>query len=251
MSKQTANFFWYGPKLPLWNYLCVKSFVDNGFNVNVWTYGELDIPPGAKLADANIHCEQKYLTSITQAGKPGCLSAFSDLFRWSLLEKEDGWWFDTDCLCLKHESEFVKLVEGSTIVAGVEPSYSKDLVASAVLNVPNKQVAHMINMLVDKTLEITNRNISWAQISVQMLTDLIERSPMLANGIVDKSHFCPLAPQEAVKAADPAYKEELENLTSNSYVYHFWNEMMRRAGVNCDVMPPRGSFLHSKFSLLV
>lgn len=251
MSKQTANFFWHGAKLPLWNYLCVKSFVDNGFNVNVWTYDELDVPNGANVRDASLYCKREDLASITQNGKQGCLSAFSDLFRWSFLEKEQGWWFDTDCLCLKHESEFAKLVDGATLVAGIEPSPGRDLVATAVLNVPNKDVAHMIKSLIDKTLEITNRNISWAQISVQMITDLVERAPVLANGIVDKYHFCPVAPQEAGKAASPAYVQELEELTANSYVYHFWNEMMRRGGINCDEMPPQGSYLHNKFSLLL
>lgn len=250
-NKQTANFFWHGPKLQLWNYLCVKSFVDNGFNVNVWTYDELEVPNGATICDAGKYCNREDLTSITQNGKQGCLSAFSDLFRWALLEKEDGWWFDTDCLCLKHESEFAELTVNATIVAGLEPSYGKSLVACGALNVPNKEVAHIINMLVDKTLEVTNRNIGWGQISVQMLTNLIEASPMLGNGIVDKSYFYPLIPQEALKAISTSCSEELEELTASSYVYHFWNEMMRRGGINCDEMPPQGSYLHNKFSLLL
>lgn len=246
---QSANFFWHGDKLPLWNYKCVESFVRNGFSATVWTYNSLlEIPPGCTRADASSIVDESNLKSITQNGKQGCLSAFSDLFRWSFLEKNSGWWFDTDCFCLKHESEFTKLLDGGPIIAGLEPSPGEDLIATAILNVPNKDVARMIKLLIDKTLEITNRNIGWAQISVQMLTDLVKRTPPLALGILDKSYFCPVSPQEATKAINPAYTKELEDATSNAYTYHFWNEMMRRAGVDCGVMPPEGSYLYNKFS---
>lgn len=63
----------------------------------MWTYNsELKLPTGVVLGDASEHCSKEDLGSITQNGKQGCLSAFSDLFRWSFLEKNDGWWFDTD-----------------------------------------------------------------------------------------------------------------------------------------------------------
>jgi hypothetical protein len=139
----------------------------------------------------------------------------------------------------------------TAIVGGVSAGIIGYSVSVAALNVPNKNVAHMIKSLLDKTLEITDRNISWAQISVQMVTDLILNAPTLANGLVDAHHFCPVSPQEALKAISPMHAEDMKKLTADSYVYHFWNEIMRRSGINCDVMPPQGSFLHSKFSLLV
>ena len=100
MNIEYANFFWHGASLSLQEYICISSFVKNGFKVRVYSYNNLTIPEGAELSDASEILPVTDLRKYTQAGMSGNLAAFSDAFRYHLIDKRGGWWFDTDVICL-------------------------------------------------------------------------------------------------------------------------------------------------------
>ena len=97
---EVANFFW-GGELTSYEIANILSFKKNNFKVNVWSYQELDLPDGINLCDASKIISKEYLSKFTQNLQKSNMSSFSNLFRYKLLIKESGWWFDSDCICLK------------------------------------------------------------------------------------------------------------------------------------------------------
>lgn len=90
--------FWaYGPFSQL-ETLSASSFVKLGYELVIWTYGDLpNAPQGASVADArSIFPEDRIFTY-----KNGSYAAFSNLFRYALLNSHGGLYVDTDVVALR------------------------------------------------------------------------------------------------------------------------------------------------------
>lgn len=102
MIAQTAQFLWIGPRLSRMELLCLRSFVDHGYNVHLYTYAPIEnVPPGVTLMDGRDILPE---TSIFKNGPgfgEGSYAGFSDLFRYHLIYKRGGWWFDMDFVSIR------------------------------------------------------------------------------------------------------------------------------------------------------
>jgi hypothetical protein len=247
-SKEIANFFWHGNSLSIYEIGCIKSFIVNDFEVNVWTFNpNLNVPEGATICDANKFYSVSDIMTFSQRGKQGCLAAFSDAFRYKVLAEIEGWWFDTDCLCLRPQEDFKDLYSNRSIIAGYENS--RNLINGAVLRfLDNSLLNAAIKMMEEKLVE-KNRHVSWGEIGPKLITKLVENNNLHSN-ILPISYFYPIHCKSASDAINPEKLSYMENKCSTSYVYHCWNEMLSRAGVDKTTMPPSGSFLHKKFKEL-
>ena len=81
---------------------CLKSFVDCGYAVDLYTYDlALVVPAGVRVCDAAelISPDEVFVYQAEGFGK-GSPSAFSNYFRYKLLVEKGGWWIDTDVVCL-------------------------------------------------------------------------------------------------------------------------------------------------------
>lgn len=87
--------------------LCIASWIGNGHEVDVYSYGEIpDLPPGATPRDAGEVLSSEYIERLKpvahvdrQRWQP--LMNFSDLFRVKLMEQGRGLWLDGDVLLLR------------------------------------------------------------------------------------------------------------------------------------------------------
>ena len=119
----TANFFWEG-ELTIYEKTAIYSFVNNGFFVNLWTFSnskiinQLENKNNIEIKDANLIISKKNLGKFTQNSQRNNLSSFSNLFRYKILNEFGGWWFDTDCICLKNVQEFKKLTQENDFIIG-------------------------------------------------------------------------------------------------------------------------------------
>lgn len=116
---EVANFFWDGELTEL-EKNCIKSFHTNGFKVKLWSYDNLKLE-NAESCDANLVLPRNVNLKQEFAGKPeskALLASFSDYFRYKVVSMYGGWWFDTDCFCLKNVEEFKSVKEGRMIVSG-------------------------------------------------------------------------------------------------------------------------------------
>ena len=63
---------------------------------------------------------QSKAQSLSKSERAATLAAFSDYFRYKVVAKFGGWWFDTDCFCLKDVNDFIKSAEGKSAIAGIQ-----------------------------------------------------------------------------------------------------------------------------------
>lgn len=236
---EVANFFWHGANFSCYERACLSSFVFHGFKVRLWSYHDLNSPNGIMVCDASSIYPESDILKYTQSGKRGSLASFSNFFRYKLLADHDGWWFDTDVLCLKRQSEFfpgVDLVfgfQGGGVINGgilkVDNEFSQDLLAKA-----------------NEVGLAKGWNFDWGDAGPHLITALVNARNM-AGFAQNESVFYPLPYSNALDALDPDKVVEVEELCHDSYTYHIWNEILRIKGVSKDLMPPKGSYLYKKF----
>jgi len=89
---------WIGDSLSKMEQLSIKSFLDNGHEYHLYTYGDVkNIPKGTIIKDGNEIVSKNEIYTY----KNGSYSAFSNLFRFTMLYKKGGYWADTDLVCVK------------------------------------------------------------------------------------------------------------------------------------------------------
>jgi hypothetical protein len=238
MKKQIAHFFWHG-KITLYEYACIGSFVKNNFEVNVWSYDNLKLPTGAINKNAAEILPKEMLFNFEMPrGNAGSLAAFSDVFRLTVIKEKGGWWFDTDCVCLKSQDEFVKLTNDVDIVAGWEDNKT---VNNAVIFMSRDLIEKCLGKL--KKLCLKNKNIfEWGESGPLLITELVKENN-LNSKILPPEKFYPLYFKYAIDALDPSMTLKIESLTKNSFVYHYWSEVFNRKKINKMELPHKDSYL--------
>jgi mannosyltransferase OCH1-like enzyme len=220
---------------------CVASFVRCGFNVRVYSYHHLALPPGATLHDAREILPEVDLKKYTQSGRSEDLPAFSDAFRYSLLARKGGWWFDTDVVCLARADRFAELVHAKTprIGLGYEDSTS---INGAVLYVDDARLTESI------AEELNRRGtvFTWGTIGPALLTSVIEQA-RASHAVEASNTFYPVHWNDFRKLMDPEFASWCEDRTRDSLTVHLWSEIARMFNVPRDILPPRGSYLHELF----
>lgn len=123
---QLANIcaIWIGPQLGAVHSACLRSFLELGHQVTLYSYGSpVDLPEGIVLADANQLMPEDLLF---RHRKMGSLAFFSDLLRYELLSKELGLYVDCDVYCIQP-------IEVADYIFGWE---SEDFINNAILKLP-------------------------------------------------------------------------------------------------------------------
>lgn len=97
MALPTIASLWVGEELSWLEQLCLKSFVDHGHEVILFTYDEVKgIPDGVRQQDAN---DILPADNIIRHAKTGSPAYHADVFRLHMLYQTDYVWADTDAFC--------------------------------------------------------------------------------------------------------------------------------------------------------
>src|SRR5687767_9446126 len=149
--------------------LAMKSFVDFGHHYVLYAYRKFDVPAGVELRDAaEVLPESRVFFYGDKAGVGrGSVSAFSNLFRYHLLDREGGWWVDADVVCLSDT------VPAGEIFMGWE---FDDLIGSAILKFPARH--EFVRKLRDAA-ENAGTNVNWSEIGPSLLTRLATEHGLL------------------------------------------------------------------------
>lgn len=241
---EIAHFFWHGAPLSIYENSCIRSFCVHGFDVHVWSYDPVDLPVGATSHDANQILPRSDLTRYKQDGQPKNIAAFTDFFRYELLSHHDGWWFDTDVLCLKPASVFSGFKQ--RLVVGYE---SEELINGAVLRINDKSLARELKSRSDSIAQAGNNCFRWGAVGPSLITELSHESGYAIQPVASKV-FYPINWREAEVVLDPMRRDEAAARCREACCYHLWNEILRRAAIPKMLMPPTGSFLHETFVAL-
>ncbi len=114
MKETVARFLWVDGSLSSMERLCLTSFLDVGCHVELFAYGVVSgVPRGVKVRDAReILPENRVFLSPGVAGPS--YANFADLFRYTMLYRFGGWWFDMDFVALKRPCASSELLFAST-----------------------------------------------------------------------------------------------------------------------------------------
>jgi hypothetical protein len=240
----TANFFWEGV-LTNYEVASINSFVNNNFKVNLWTYSQnsfSQISKDVEIKDASEILPINLLRSLNQNFQKANYSSFSNLFRYRLLNVYGGWWFDTDCFCLKNVSEFKKIISGREYVLGLE---RENYVGSAVMYFTETELLENIENHAYQVIKKNKNKLKWGEIGPDLITEII-----ISNGLIDNvlnpNYFFPIPPNNISKLFDPNTDM---NYFNDAFICHSWNEMFRKYNINKEIFPPRNSFLFNQLEI--
>jgi hypothetical protein len=93
-----VSSFWHGAVLTNVELLCISSFLKSGVRYCLYVYEPpVNLPKGVIVKDAGEIIDRSRMFTY-QAGtfNLGSVAGFSNLFRYTLIHEQGGWWTDTD-----------------------------------------------------------------------------------------------------------------------------------------------------------
>lgn len=208
---------------------CIQSFIDHGHKITMYCYRDCGAPPHFNIANAATILPESRLFFYKRGHGKGSVSAFSNLFRYTLLAKLTGvWWVDTDVACLRGDWPLHQ-----NIGAAWE---SADTVGSAVLYC----TPAIANELAGQASKM-GENITWGEAGPRLVTSCL-RMKGLETEVLASSNFYPLPYASWRMSFDKAQLGEMENRCASAYTLHLWHEMLRRSRFKKNAPPNPGSF---------
>jgi mannosyltransferase OCH1-like enzyme len=240
LSQQFASF-WHGGPLPPHCWFCLKTFVDHGHAVTLYSYDELRVPGGVTNADAATILPASAIFHQTHRGIAGRISAFTDLFRFKLLLDRGGWWIDTDVLCLRPDVPERPLAIGWEI--------KEHVVGTAVMKLPPQHwFAAKLYASAQELVRAkgAGAKLAWAEIGPTLLTRLTHETG-LAPELEPHHRFYPVGWHDYQVVMQPEQAAKVEARLCDSVFVHLWTEMYRRDRIDPAEAPP-GSWLAMMFA---
>ncbi len=97
MTLPSIGTLWVGKALTWLEQLCLQSFLDNGHEVHLYAYDDVqNVPDGVQIADASEILPAQKIIRHARTGSP---AYHADLFRLHMLRQTDHIWADTDAYC--------------------------------------------------------------------------------------------------------------------------------------------------------
>jgi hypothetical protein len=201
--------FWTGPFTTM-ELLCVKSFMANGHEFHLYSYGPIDgVPDGVVLKDAREIVPESEVTTFR------CVQQFSDFFRIALLLRKGGWSSDLDNVCLKSldfSSEFVFYRD-----------HDESTISFALSKAPagSEIMRHCYDYLSVMDLDERAR-LSWQEIGSEFAVGAVEffhLTRFAQPGII----FDPVHWKRVRDLVDPAAKFDLSQSYSLHLFHAVWN----------------------------
>ena len=222
---------WIGGDLSKVEQLSIKSFIDYGHEYHLYTYGDVgNIPNGTVVKDANEILPKDDIFTY----KNGSYSAFSNLFRFTMLYKKGGYWADTDLICVKK----ITIEKPYVFVSEPNNDYSINIPTSCLIKLPkNSDVAGaaVLIQLEHKKL-ILSGNLSWGS-GPKTIKKIIEDFG-LQKYVLDWRGVCSCNWRDfkSILYSDYSGHKDIigtfNNLPDNMYGIHLWNEIWRRNGLD-------------------
>ena len=130
------------------------------------------------------------------------VAALTNLFRYCLLEKKGGWWFDTDVLRLDAP------LPCGEVVLGKEDDV---LVCNAIIKAP---VGHPVIVQAKRRALAAGTDLTWGQTGTNLLTALAAELGMAA--LVEPRGILPICPQQYALPATAEGRSELTAVTKSA-----------------------------------
>lgn len=165
-----THMFWAYGGLSKMETICVNSFIANGYDLNIWTYGQGEINiKGATVRDAR----EVIPESLVFLNRAGSYASFADLFRYSVLCLQGGLYVDTDVVALKSAKHLP-----SKPFLVTERSQDKNLVINNnVIFNPVRRYGNLIDLARVYAERFPKNEIIWSEIGPALITAIAKSHP--------------------------------------------------------------------------
>ena len=224
---------WIGDELSQVEKLCISSYIQNGHDFHLYAYNEIKgVPGGCSVKDANDILPESDVFAYQSGIGRGSFSAFSNYFRYKMLNLVGGWWTDTDIVCIKKidfKDPFVfaseKTLDGNShITSGIIKSLAGSEFSKFCYNFCEKQNKEILQ---------------WGTVGPKLVSSAVQELQM-EEYVKPWSFFNPIGFEQFGMLFDDTFGNiNLED----SYTLHLWNEMWRRSGIDKDRAFPKNSLL--------
>jgi len=251
MATFATHLFWAYGGLSMLETLSVRSFVAQGYQPILWSYGDLpNLPAGATARDAR----EVLPESAVFVNKAGSYASFADLFRYELLQRFGGLWSDTDVIAVAGpaalpDAPFLvteRWKDGQPAIAAAKSLARKALriqraprINNNVIFVPRPQEGDLIDLALAYARRFPKDQVVWSELGPELLTAIVRihanhgfllQPPAFANPI---PHWeCPARLLEP-NAAMP----------EGTAFLHSYNETWREAKIDKNAPFPKGSLM--------
>jgi hypothetical protein len=230
--RHTFQSFWHGEALSPYELFCLKSFIDCGYAVDLYTYDvNLVVPAGVRVCDAaELASRDEVFVYQSEGLGKGSPSAFSNYFRYKLLAEKGGWWIDTDVVCL---------TDRIPVVDEFFARQDNDFIACGTMYfAPCHPV---MQQCLEQAVKL-GHTVKWGDSGPRLLTRVLTDYGAL-NRVVPASVCYPVHYSEALDALSPSKTAVLAPRVETSLFLHVWNSMLVYRGIQKSCLPSRGSLL--------
>lgn len=240
-DKNIIQSLWVGCDLTLMEITCINSFIENGHEFHLYTYGNIqNIPWNCIIKDANEIIPQSkifYHTESAGNGK-GSLGAFSDIFRYKLIYDRGNYWVDMDMICTKH-FDFNQPYVFSSEIKYIDGKEIGQIINAGIIKAPKK--SEFAKYCYQTCLSRDVTNIKWGEIGPALVRDAIFKF-RLQQYVQPYDAFCPISYFHMDHITEP---HKFKNISNNTFSIHLWNEFWRRFGLDKNI--PKKQSLYDRF----
>ena len=241
----TVGSLWVGGPLGYIQKVCLSSFVHYGHTVNLYVYDmDMEVPAGINKLDASTIIPKDQIFTYH-----GQYAAFSDYFRYKMIQTTGTMWVDADTLCLTEnffdKVDFVFIRESDFLIAGGILKLPQSHKITRLINDHTEKLIPQIKMFPDKE--------KWAVIGPLLLTKLVKRfsleqfaQPAIKVNVLD--HW-----SKGEDFWNPKKASEILELCEDAYCATMFTGALRAKGFDTNQVPPAGSaieYFARKFRLL-
>jgi glycosyltransferase involved in cell wall biosynthesis len=208
---------------------CLKSFVDHGHRVVVYSYGHAEIPDEFESGDAASIIPENELFFYADGPAKGSVAAFANRFRYALCAAFGDWWIDTDVVCLSADWP-----EGPySIIAGWQYT-------GAINNAVLKLDPALASELQERARQL-GKDVEFLGSGPTLVTRLVKEEGK-EGLILPPTAFYAVPYEHWNWLHSSHYREVACELTKNALAVHLWNDFSRRQDFDKTVLPAKDSF---------
>jgi hypothetical protein len=228
--------FHVGPSLAPHLQASLRSWVDYGHCIDLYTYDpDLIVPPGVQRRDATEILPSSAIFTHGKGVGKGTIAAFSDLFRFTLCQKREVTWVDTDELCLRSDWP-----ERDYDFAWQSDEQLECNIA--VFRAPRD--SELLRAVLDEISRVDRAEAHFGQMGPVPFTRAL-KSLHLEHLALPAGTYYPIDYLECRIFLDPDLRSLAEERMRDAYAVHLWNEAWTRMRFPSFLRPPRGSWLES------
>lgn len=239
-GRPLAQSLWVGKRLRWVERLAIRSYLDNGWRFQLYAYDEIDnVPEGCEVLDANaiVPVKDVFREGNKSGLHAGSVGAFSDLFRYRMLEQRGGMWTDTDVINLKKfDPDGRSFVSSDTIDAGLFA------LNGAIMAAPAHSA--FVTCAYERSLELLHgKELVFTRIGPHLLAELLLEFGVDTLEVMPPNFLSAISWMNTATLLHP-YDSVMARLEACGAVnLHVYTEMWRMLGLGLDAPPAPDTFL--------